>query len=284
MAERSEDRELLDAAVKSSDGFFTTFFVSPYSKFLARWFARRGWTPNAVTLLSMLLGLGTAALFATGQRWGLISGAVALQLAFTFDCVDGQLARYTRQFSPFGAWLDAVFDRGKEYLAYAALAVGAAVGFDMNVWALALAALSLQTVRHTVDFSFPHSRRHSSTVRSESAVGSPVRAPAVGATGVSEPTAGSERSGCGGEPPTGSGSVRDVPRTARGRLARLARRARGWVYWVKRIVVLPIGERFALISLTTAVSTPRITFLALLCWGGLALLYQLSGRIMRSLT
>src|SRR5699024_3248292 len=108
--------------------------------------------------------------------------------AFTFDCVDGQLARYTRQFSPFGAWLDAVFDRGKEYLAYAALAVGAAVGFDMNVWALAVAALILQTVRHTVDFSFPHSRRRSSATRSESPVESSVRASGVGAIGASEPT------------------------------------------------------------------------------------------------
>ena len=32
-----EDRVLLDSAVKGSDGFFTTFFVSPYSKYIARW-------------------------------------------------------------------------------------------------------------------------------------------------------------------------------------------------------------------------------------------------------
>ena len=34
--------------------------------------------------------------FATGERWGLVAGAVLLQIAFTIDCVDGQLARYTR--------------------------------------------------------------------------------------------------------------------------------------------------------------------------------------------
>src|SRR5699024_2571401 len=82
----------------------------------------------------------TAVLFAMGERWGLIAGAVALQLAFMLDCVDGQLSRYTRQFSNFGAWLDSVFDRAKEYVAYAGLAVGAAVGFDTDVWALAVAA------------------------------------------------------------------------------------------------------------------------------------------------
>ncbi len=36
----------LKTAVKSRDGFFTTFFVSPYSRYIARWCARRGLTPT----------------------------------------------------------------------------------------------------------------------------------------------------------------------------------------------------------------------------------------------
>ena len=39
----------------------------------------------------------------------------------SFDCVDGQLARYTRQFSKLGAWLDSIFDRTKEYVVFAGL-------------------------------------------------------------------------------------------------------------------------------------------------------------------
>ena len=38
--EHDEDRELLNSAVKGSDGFFTTFFVSTYSKYIARWAAQ----------------------------------------------------------------------------------------------------------------------------------------------------------------------------------------------------------------------------------------------------
>ena len=53
IGEHDEDRALLDSAVKANDGFFTTFFVSPYSKYIARWAARRGWTPNGVTTLSV---------------------------------------------------------------------------------------------------------------------------------------------------------------------------------------------------------------------------------------
>ena len=39
-----EDRLLLESAVKANDSFFTTYFVSPYSKLLARFAARQGWT------------------------------------------------------------------------------------------------------------------------------------------------------------------------------------------------------------------------------------------------
>ena len=153
-----EDRVLLDSAVKGADGFFTTFFVSPYSKYIARWAARRGFTPNQVTTVSVLIGVLAAAAFATGERWGLVAGAVLLQLAFTTDCVDGQLARYTRTFSKLGAWLDSVFDRTKEYLAFAGLAIGASRMGD-PVWLLACAAITLQTVRHMADFSFGGSQR-----------------------------------------------------------------------------------------------------------------------------
>ena len=40
---------------------------------------------------------------------------------------------------------------------------------------------------------------------------------------------------------------------------------------------LPIGERFALISLTAAIATPRVTFVALLVWGGVAAVYTVRG-------
>ena len=148
-----EDKVLLDSAVKATDGFFTTFFVSPYSRYIARWAARRGLTPNQVTTASVLIGLVAAICFATGERWGLIAGALLVQLSFTTDCVDGQLARYTRTFSKLGAWLDSIFDRTKEYMAFAGLAIGASQMGD-DAWLLACCALTLQTVRHSADFSY----------------------------------------------------------------------------------------------------------------------------------
>ena len=48
------------------------------------------------------------------------------------------------------------------------------------------------------------------------------------------------------------------------------------------MVAFPIGERFAVISITAALFTPRVTFVALLAWGGLAAVYTLTGRVLRS--
>ena len=239
IAEHDEEKALLASAVKSTDGFFTTFFVSPYSKYIARWAAHRGWTPNLVTSLSMLVGVLAAAAFATGDRWGLVLGAVLLQAAFTLDCVDGQLARYTRTFTPLGAWLDSIFDRGKEYVVYAGLAIGA----GEEVWLLAAAALALQTTRHAGDFAFNAARDES--IRARLAVPQFKR-------------------------------DRDDPMLA-------PFEAPGPKQWLRKIFVLPIGERFLLISLTAALFDARVTFLALLIWGGAALAYTTAGRLRRSL-
>src|SRR5260370_41299379 len=54
------------------------------------------------------------------------------------------------------------------------------------------------------------------------------------------------------------------------------------VYWARKTVVLPIGERWALIALLTALTTPRTTFTVLLVWGLLATAYTTVGRVQRS--
>jgi phosphatidylglycerophosphate synthase len=286
-----EDKVLLDAAVKATDGFFTTFFVSPYSRYLARWAARRGLTPNQVTVFSMVLGVAAAAAFALGNRAGLVAGALLLQAAFTADCVDGQLARYTRQFSKFGAWLDSVFDRGKEYAVYAGLAVGAARTGSDGIWLLASAAIALQTVRHVVDFSYAATQHEELALAQQAPLAEPAEQPAralptTSATPAREGPRGSPDDAADDDDDTGR--VPDPQRRLKG-VGRLGVRAsvyfeqREWMKWAKRILVLPIGERFALISLTAALADARATFIALLVWGVVALTYTALGRVLRSL-
>lgn len=225
----------LRSAVKARDGFFTTYCISPYSRYLARWCARRGLTPNQVTTASLLTALIAAGCAATGTRAGFVAAGLLLLFSFVLDCTDGQLARYSLQYSTLGAWLDATFDRAKEYAYYAGLALGAARGGD-DVWALALGAMILQTCRHVVDFSFNEANHD--------------------ATANTSPTAAL------------SGKLDSV----------------GWTVWVRRMIVLPIGERWAMIAVLTALTTPRITFYALLAGCAFAATYTTAGRVLRSLT
>ncbi|MFF9489668.1 DUF5941 domain-containing protein [Streptomyces sp. NPDC014676] len=225
----------LKSAVKARDGFFTTYFISPYSRYIARWCARRGLTPNQVTTASLITALIAAGCAATGTRGGFVAAGVLLLASFVLDCTDGQLARYSLQYSTLGAWLDATFDRAKEYAYYAGLALGAARGGD-DVWALALGAMVLQTCRHVVDFSFNEANHD--------------------ATANTSPTA----------------ALSD-------RLDSV-----GWTVWLRRMIVLPIGERWAMIAVLTAVTTPRITFYALLVGCAFAATYTTAGRVLRSLT
>ncbi|MFG3261239.1 DUF5941 domain-containing protein [Streptomyces bobili] len=225
----------LKSAVKARDGFFTTFCISPYSRYLARWCARRGLTPNQVTTASLITALIAAGCAATGTRGGYIAAGLLLLFSFVLDCTDGQLARYSLQYSTLGAWLDATFDRAKEYAYYAGLALGAARGGD-DVWALALGAMVLQTCRHVVDFSFNEANHD--------------------ATANTSPTAAL------------SGKLDSV----------------GWTVWVRRMIVLPIGERWAMIAVLTAATTPRITFYVLLVGCAFAATYTTAGRVLRALT
>jgi phosphatidylglycerophosphate synthase len=261
LAAVDEDAVALQSAVKGDDAWFTTFLVSPYSKYIARWCARRGIQPNTVTVVSIFIGALSAAAFALGTRVGLIVGAVLLQLAFTTDCVDGQLARYTRSFSKVGAWLDATGDRAKEYVVYAGLAVGASRSGLGDVWPLAIAAMIVQVGRHMVDFAYAATHAPTVTQLSRRPLDDPddglavhVAADDVVASGLG------------------------------GRAVRLSRRmdARPWLRWGRKIIVLPIGERFVLIGLVAAVSNARIAFIALLAWSGFAAVYTTTGRILRS--
>ncbi|MFD7473186.1 DUF5941 domain-containing protein [Streptomyces sp. NPDC059837] len=225
----------LRSAVKARDGFFTTYCISPYSRYIARWCARRGLTPNQVTTASLITALIAAGCAATGTRAGFVAAGLLLLFSFVLDCTDGQLARYSLQYSTLGAWLDATFDRAKEYAYYAGLALGAARGGD-DVWALALGAMILQTCRHVVDFSFNEANHD--------------------ATANTSPTAAL------------SDKLDSV----------------GWTVWVRRMIVLPIGERWAMIAVLTALTTPRITFYALLVGCAFAATYTTAGRVLRSLT
>jgi phosphatidylglycerophosphate synthase len=242
-----EDRARLRLAVKEKDDFFTTYAVSTWSPLVTRAAARAGLTPTGVTWLSVLLAGLAALAFWQASRPAMIAGGVLLYLGFVLDCVDGQLARYTRTFGAFGGWLDTMADRGKEYAAYAGLAAGAErIGLPY-AWPLAITAILLQTVRHMTDAWY--GQLH------DEAAARPVATVAKG-VGARLGAASTRVQG-----DTGSAA-----------------------YWLKRIVVFPIGERWALIAVVAAATTGRTALAAVVGWGALAFAYTLALRSLRSLS
>ncbi|HUK68625.1 MAG TPA: CDP-alcohol phosphatidyltransferase family protein [Streptosporangiaceae bacterium] len=94
--------------------------LSPYGTWV---FARLGWSPNAVTWLMIVIGVGAGAVVAIGGLATAIAAAVMIQVYLLLDCSDGELARWSRRTSVTGIYLDRV----GHYLAEAALLAGVGI-------------------------------------------------------------------------------------------------------------------------------------------------------------
>ncbi|WP_199546083.1 CDP-alcohol phosphatidyltransferase family protein [Streptomyces sp. N35] len=77
-------------------------------------------TPNQVTYVMTLAGALAAPALLVPGIWGAVLGVVMVQLYLLFDCVDGELARWKKQYSLAGVYLDRV----AAYLCDAAVLVG----------------------------------------------------------------------------------------------------------------------------------------------------------------
>jgi phosphatidylglycerophosphate synthase len=89
-------------------------------------------SPNAISVLNLGVGLATSAVvlvtIESGPRWlaGLV-GLLGWQLAYSLDCLDGQIARAREMTSPEGAVLDLLCDFGVQLsVVFVLLTVGLA--------------------------------------------------------------------------------------------------------------------------------------------------------------
>ena len=95
------------------------------SRVFTPFFIQRGFSPNAVTMASMVIGLMGAVCFALGSYQSGILGACLFQLAVILDCCDGEVARLTFAESSFGQELDMVADNLVHMGIFAGIAWGA---------------------------------------------------------------------------------------------------------------------------------------------------------------
>jgi phosphatidylglycerophosphate synthase len=237
------ERVRLSMANRANDGFYSVFFLRKFSKILTWLAVRIGATPNQVTLLSFAIGLYAAYSFSQGGFAATLIGAILLQLSIIVDCVDGELARYTRKFSSLGAWLDAVTDRVKEYLVFFGLAYGAArEGKDL--WLPAILMMLIQTFRHLSDYNFAQSVK----IRNEELLKVPVEFMAD------------------------FDGIIPSERLPKGRLR----------YWLGKIIQFPIGERWLVISATAVIGGATFTFTAMPILALISAIVVYRGRIIRT--
>lgn len=115
----------LKAFQKPHDSIFTTLITRHISRVFSFYFIRL-WpnvTPNKVSTLSLITAIlgNLMVLLSIYSYWYVLIGVLLLQIAFAFDCSDGEIARYKNMGSKFGAWFDSVSDRFKEILMFAAI-------------------------------------------------------------------------------------------------------------------------------------------------------------------
>ena len=244
IAKLNMGRVRLRMANRANDGFFSVFFLRKFSKLLTWVAVKVGATPNQVTLISFAIGLYSAYSFSLGGFWNLFLGAVLLQLSIIVDCVDGELARYTRKFSQLGAWLDAVTDRVKEYMVFLGLAMGAdKEGRDL--WIPAIAMMLIQTFRHLSDYNYARVTRF----RAEDKFLAPV-----------EFTADFD-------------GIVPTEREPKGRLR----------YWLGKIIQFPIGERWLAISASAVIGGAAFTFTIMPILAFISAVVVFRGRFIKTL-
>ncbi|MGH7254586.1 MAG: CDP-alcohol phosphatidyltransferase family protein [Nitrospirales bacterium] len=106
------------------EGLIDRYFNRYVSSLLTRGFLRLGLSPNAITTLSLVIGLTSAAAFAVGNYAAGLIGALLFQLAAIVDCCDGEVARVTFAESRFGAQLDLATDNVVHMALFGGIGIG----------------------------------------------------------------------------------------------------------------------------------------------------------------
>lgn len=127
------------ATYKSQDTeeWLDKVFTRPVGLLWARLFIRMGLTPNAVTLMSIVLGVAAGVLFYFEDRMVNLIGILLLVQANIYDSTDGQMARMTGQKSRLGRVLDGIAGDLWFITIYAAIGIRLMPSWGLWIWALA---------------------------------------------------------------------------------------------------------------------------------------------------
>ena len=107
-----KEAEAIKAARKSRDTEdpVDVLLHDPIAIRLTHRFIKAGVSANAVTFMSLLVGVAGSALFYSHNWWVNLIGILLVIFAAILDCCDGQIARLTHTSSQFGRVLDGAVD------------------------------------------------------------------------------------------------------------------------------------------------------------------------------
>ena len=101
---------LLKSVGLNNDSFMDRVVTRFISRQLTRLFLKTPLTPNQITFLSLMIGLGSAFFFYQGTFFSGITGALLLLVSAWVDCTDGEIARLKFMETPWGARFDILCD------------------------------------------------------------------------------------------------------------------------------------------------------------------------------
>jgi phosphatidylglycerophosphate synthase len=136
---------LLRSLIKSSEGFMSRHVERRVSLMITRRLVRTGITPNAMTLVSVGVGLAAAPFFLSAQPVWQLLGALVFLAHSILDGCDGELARLKFLESPAGAILDFWGDNVVHVAIFTCMTVGWARA-SQAAWPLAVGAAAVASV------------------------------------------------------------------------------------------------------------------------------------------
>jgi hypothetical protein len=254
---------LLDAG-PDSEGAIAQLVADPAARDMARWAAWRRLTPAALYGISLGLGLVAAVWFAEPAVHAKLLAIVALAGSFLFARTGSLVAATSREgrIRPVAGWLGTACGLLTELAIYAALAVSA--GVVAATPAVPVTATIPPPAATGLDGTFGGALQDTWVATWGGAGAAGVWRLAIAAVLL----LGVRKLALLGYEQTAGAPGYLFPRSG--------------LRTVEQALTFPAGERYVVIVLTSVFFGPRLTFLVLLGWGGLATGYLLAGQIARS--
>ena len=101
-----ELRRICQATKKDKDPLYVSLVLRRFSIYLTWLLLHLPISGNQVTVLFLLYGAANAFIFAIPSPWAFLVGSLLLNGWFLLDCSDGEIARYRKQSSLTGLYLD----------------------------------------------------------------------------------------------------------------------------------------------------------------------------------